>query len=143
MDVAGPKLRTGPIEGGPAVSKYRPKRDSYGRVESPARIWLTAESNPAAPPSVATAAIPVPGDWLSRVQPGTRIRFTDTRGARRFMTVTTVSGEGRWAEASRTAYLAPDVVLEAVAAEVHADEMESVRVLARRPDPVRRCKRCG
>ncbi|MGA8074506.1 MAG: pyruvate kinase, partial [Candidatus Acidiferrales bacterium] len=127
MDVAGPKLRTGPIEGGPAVLKYRPKRDTYGRVESPARIWLTPESNPEAPPSVASAAIPVPGDWLSRLGPGTRIRFTDTRGARRFMMVTAVSSEGCWAEASRTAYLAPEVVLEAVGAEGHADEMDSAR----------------
>jgi len=127
MDVAGPKLRTGPIEGGPAVVKYRPKRDSYGRVESPARIWLTPESNPEAPPSLATAVIPVPGDWLSRLQPGTRIRFTDTRGARRFMTVATASSDGCWAESSRTAYLAPDVVLEAVAAEGREDEMNGLR----------------
>jgi pyruvate kinase len=114
MDVAGPKLRTGSIQGGPAVLKYRPKRDSYGRVESPARIWLTSESKPAAPPSSASACVPVSGEWLSRLEPGTRIRFTDTRGARRFMVVTEISGDGRWAEAFRTAYLAPDLVFEAV-----------------------------
>ena len=32
MDVAGPKLRTGPIEPGASVIKCRPKRDVYGRV---------------------------------------------------------------------------------------------------------------
>jgi pyruvate kinase len=127
MDMAGPKLRTGPIEGGPAVLKYRPKRDSYGRVESPARIWLTSESKPEAPPSPATACIPVPGDWLASLEPGTRIRFTDTRGARRFMTVTKVSGNGRWAEASRTAYIAPDLVLEAVAANGQTGDTDSLR----------------
>jgi len=37
MDLAGPKLRTGPIEPGPRVLKYRPKRDASGRVVSPAR----------------------------------------------------------------------------------------------------------
>src|SRR3569623_649576 len=31
-DLAGPKLRTGPIEPGPAVLKVRPHRDLYGRV---------------------------------------------------------------------------------------------------------------
>ncbi len=116
MDVAGPKLRTGPIQDGPAVVKYRPKRDSYGRVESPARIWLTPEAKPEMSPSSANAIVPVPGDWLAGLEPGTRIRFTDTRGARRFMTVTEISGNSRWAEASRTAYLAPDLVLEAVSA---------------------------
>jgi pyruvate kinase len=127
MDVAGPKLRTGPIQGGPAVLKYRPKRDSYGRVESPARIWLTPESNPSAPPSAASGFIPVPDDWLFRLERGTRIRFTDTRGARRFMTVMESSGDGRWAEASRTAYLEPGLVLEAVAARCPTDEMDSLR----------------
>jgi pyruvate kinase len=37
MDLAGPKLRTGSIEPGPTVLKYRPKRDTCGRVVSPAR----------------------------------------------------------------------------------------------------------
>ena len=114
MDVAGPKLRTGPIQDGPTVVKYRPKRDSYGRVESPARIWLTPEEQPETPPSTANACVPVPGKWVSSLKSGTRIRFTDTRGARRFMTVTEISGNSGWAEASRTAYLAPDLVLEAV-----------------------------
>ena len=50
MDVAGPKLRTGPIEPGPAVIKCRPKRDVYGRVVAPARIWLTTEDHPERPP---------------------------------------------------------------------------------------------
>jgi pyruvate kinase len=38
MDLAGPKLRTGPIEPGPTMLKYRPQRDTFGRVVSPARI---------------------------------------------------------------------------------------------------------
>lgn len=42
MDLAGPKLRTGPIQHGPAVLKYRPKRDDFGRVVSPARIGVTS-----------------------------------------------------------------------------------------------------
>ena len=29
MDLAGPKLRTGPVEPGPAIIKYRPKRDAF------------------------------------------------------------------------------------------------------------------
>ena len=41
MDVAGPKLRTGPIEPGHSVIKCRPKRDVCGRVVAPACIWLT------------------------------------------------------------------------------------------------------
>ncbi|MFC6258986.1 pyruvate kinase, partial [Kocuria oceani] len=40
MDLAGPKLRTGPVEPGPQVEKIKPVRDSRGRVTVPARLWL-------------------------------------------------------------------------------------------------------
>ncbi|HUK31223.1 MAG TPA: pyruvate kinase, partial [Candidatus Acidoferrum sp.] len=59
MDVAGPKLRTGPIEPGPSVIKCRPKRDVYGRVVSPARIWLTPVAAPEPAPGPAAACIPL------------------------------------------------------------------------------------
>jgi pyruvate kinase len=58
MDLAGPKLRTGPIEPGPAVVRIRPRRDVFGRVVAPARVWLTAESSPHAPTSPADACLP-------------------------------------------------------------------------------------
>ena len=112
MDVAGPKLRTGPIEPGPCVLKYRPKRDTYGRVESPARIWLTPAENPEIPPSPA-ASVPVPGKWLSELKTGTLIRFTDARGAKRSMKVEAACGSSRWAEALQTAYLMPGTMLTA------------------------------
>ncbi|HEY5975014.1 MAG TPA: pyruvate kinase, partial [Geobacteraceae bacterium] len=40
MDLGGPKLRTGPLEVCHQVMRVRPKRDEYGRVTEPARIWL-------------------------------------------------------------------------------------------------------
>jgi pyruvate kinase len=43
MDLAGPKLRTGPLEPSPGVIRIRPRRDVYGRVTAPARVWLTSE----------------------------------------------------------------------------------------------------
>src|SRR5271157_479221 len=49
MDLGGPKLRTGPLQPGPAVVKYRPRRNAYGRVVSPARIFLTPSRNPNRP----------------------------------------------------------------------------------------------
>lgn len=113
MDLAGPKLRTGSIEPGPTVLKYRPKRDTFGRVVSPARIWLTSASCPEAAPDQADAVVPVPQLWLARRRPGDRIRFTDARGAARSMNVSGVHGNGRWAAAARTAYLFQGMVLEA------------------------------
>jgi pyruvate kinase len=42
MDLAGPKLRTGPLEPGPAVIRCHPRRDESGHVTQPARIRLTS-----------------------------------------------------------------------------------------------------
>ena len=112
MDLAGPKLRTGPMEPGPRVLKYRPKRDASGRVVSPARIWLTPSSCPEVPPERADAVVPVPQPWLVGLGLEDRVRFTDARGASRSMTISRVQGNSRWAIAVRTAYVFNGMILE-------------------------------
>ena len=49
MDLAGPKLRTGPLAPGPAVVKWRPRRDREGVLIAPARVWLAGTAAPAGP----------------------------------------------------------------------------------------------
>ena len=66
MDLAGPKLRTGPVEPGARVLKWRPERDPYGRVIAPARIWLMPSDRPEPPPSRADASAAVPRSLDSR-----------------------------------------------------------------------------
>lgn len=92
MDLPGPKLRTGPIEHGPAVLKYRPQRDDFGRVVSPARIWLTPGSQPELAPAKADASITVPAEWLAQIKPGDRVRFIDARGASRSLKISGIDG---------------------------------------------------
>jgi pyruvate kinase len=113
MDLAGPKLRTGSIEPRPAVLKYRPQRDAFGRIVSPARIWLTPDSSPEVPPVPADAVVPVPQPWLARLRLQDRVRFTDARGASRSMIISGVEGKSRWANAVRTAYVFQGMMLEA------------------------------
>src|SRR5690348_6483168 len=91
----------------------RPQRDAYGRVELPARIWLTPASHPDTPPCTADARLPVSERWLSALKPGDEIRLTDARGEKRLMTVSAVAGKSRWAECGRTAYVVPGTVLTA------------------------------
>ena len=43
FDLAGPKLRTGPIAPGPAVVKLRPTRHAMGQVTDPARVRMVAD----------------------------------------------------------------------------------------------------
>jgi pyruvate kinase len=111
MDLAGPKLRTGPMKSIPQVVKWRPHRDSFGRILAPARIWLYPEEHEHRLPSDADACIPVAGEWLSSLTIGDRIDFVDQREARRFLWVVGLDGDCRWAEAVRTAYVAQGTVL--------------------------------
>jgi pyruvate kinase len=111
MDLGGPKLRTGPIEPGPAVLRIRPKRDQLGRVTAPARIWLTSHDAPAAADSPADAFLPLPSAWVASLQPGDDITLSDARAAHRRWQVTKVTSGGAWAVARKTAYLTCGTVL--------------------------------
>lgn len=112
MDLAGPKLRTGPVEPGAAVIKIRPARDAFGRVVAPARVWLTSDARPETAPSFADATIPVPADWFAELRNGDRIALTDVRGSKRTLTVADSCADGCWAEAVRTIYIAPGTILK-------------------------------
>jgi pyruvate kinase len=104
MDVAGPKLRTGPIEPGPPVIKCRPQRDVYGRVVTPARVWLTPNDHPDPAPEAATACIPLSARFLKKLRPGDKIRLRDARKAQRTLRVAKLLGRSCWAEAEHTIY---------------------------------------
>lgn len=111
MDLAGPKLRTGPIESVPGVIKIRPGRDKYGKVIAPARVWLTDELDPREPPAIADACVPVSSYGLASLRTGSRIRFKDARGAKRLLDVVDVTAGGCWAECRRSAYIVKDIAL--------------------------------
>jgi len=111
MDLAGPKLRTGPLEPGPAVLRIRPRRDTFGRVSAPARIWFTAEGAAHPPPSTADACLPVPPTWLGQLRTGERVKLIDARNSKRCFTIADVTGRGCWAETTKTTYLAPGTAL--------------------------------
>jgi pyruvate kinase len=106
MDLPGPKLRTGRIEPGPQIVKWQPQRNTFGRVSVPARIWLTPARLNQAPPSDADACLPVRGNWLNVVEVGDVIKFFDTRGASRSLTLVEKVGDNWWAESSQTSYIA-------------------------------------
>jgi pyruvate kinase len=114
MDVAGPKLRTGPIEPGPSVVKVKPERDCFGRVTSPAQIWLTPSKSPEPPPPGIDVRVPMPAAWLAKLKRGTEIRFTDTRGAKRKMTAIEKLGRSWRAGAGQSAYITPGLPMRAM-----------------------------
>ncbi len=111
MDLAGPKLRTGPLEPGPAVLRIRPQRNEYGRVIAPARIWLTDEEASETSPTQADATLFVPSKWLAGLELEDRIQLTDARDCKREMKVVAPTEHGCWAEAIKTMYIIPGTVL--------------------------------
>ena len=131
MDVAGPKLRTGPIEPGPAVIKCRPKRDVYGRVVAPARIWLTTEDHPERPPSSAAACIPVSNGFVESLRPGEWIHLHDARQARRSLRIACVHRGGCWAEARQTIYFVPGLQLRRIGHGESSQSLEEKNAIGR------------
>jgi pyruvate kinase len=115
MDLGGPKLRTGPLQPGPAVLKIRPERDAFGRVTAPARVWLAAPGGRSAP-SAADAALSLPAAWLKRLQTGSTLEFSDARSAHRILKVAHVDAEGVWTELYKTSYLIPGTKMRRVGA---------------------------
>jgi pyruvate kinase len=110
MDLGGPKLRTGPVEGGPAVVKLKPQRDAWGQVTARARLGLCRAG---AAGAVAGASICLGADapWLAKLEVGDRIVLTDARSSRRHLTVVERQAAGVLVECSRTAYLTGQTAL--------------------------------
>ena len=106
FDIAGPKLRTGPMQDGPRVLKWKPRRDSFGRLLAPAQIWLTPHDRPQPAPA-GVVRLEFPAKFLEHVAAGDRIRFRDARGSTRKILVTEQIGESFLAEAEQTAYVEP------------------------------------
>jgi len=104
MDLAGPKIRTGPIAPGPCVLKLKPERDAFGVTLAPARLLLRPRC--AAPaPEPGLPALEVDADWLARLRDGDKVEFEDARQRRRELRVLQTRADGVLLQCERTAYL--------------------------------------
>jgi pyruvate kinase len=104
FDLSGPKLRTGPIEPGPAVVKWRPVRDTIGRVTQVARVRFVARVHEL---DADDATIPVDGDLLKKAKPGDVIELADTRDRQRHLRVVEARTGECLCETDTTAYVVP------------------------------------
>jgi pyruvate kinase len=114
MDLAGPKLRTGPLQPGPRVVKLRPHKNLLGEVIAPEQAWLTAAENAVSAPRAHMATIPVSRDWLSRRHDGDVLLLRDTRGSNRRLILHGGEGAaatGFFVEVDKTTYLGTGTVL--------------------------------
>ena len=118
MDLGGPKIRTGPLEPGPAVVTWKVRRDACGRILAPTRVWLV-------PPGLTTEkpapVLTFPPEWLASLREGAVLHFRDARGLRRELRVRGREGEAVEAEADRRAFVVEETQFQ------HPDGQESVR----------------
>ncbi|MEX2256469.1 MAG: pyruvate kinase [Acidimicrobiia bacterium] len=112
MDLAGPKLRTGPLPLGPRVVRIAPDRDRRGVVLTPARVWLqNGSSKESAQPGVTEVPV-VPEGALSCCHAGDVIRLRDARNARRRLFVVEVRPNGALVDVGKTTYFEAGLELE-------------------------------
>lgn len=102
MDLGGPKIRTGPLEPGPAVVTWKVRRDAYGRTEAPTRVWLAPEGETVRRPA---PVLTFPRAWLSSLRVGDVLQFRDARGLRRELRIRGMDGEAFHAETERRAFV--------------------------------------
>ncbi len=104
MDLGGPKLRTGAMEPGPQVQRFKPQRDTLGNVIQPAKIWI-APPDIQPPDHEVDAIIPVRHEFADKMKKGNFITFTDSRGKECRIDIVRKQGQGRWGECSDSVYL--------------------------------------
>ena len=101
-DLAGPKVRTGPIEPVGRVRKVRPKRDAFGRTIRPGLVWLALDDG--AMPGSGRSFVPISQAALSKLKEGDELRFRDARGKKRAMTIVERVDDAFVGEIERTSY---------------------------------------
>ena len=102
FDLAGPKLRTGPVTPGPEVLKWKPARDQLGRVTTPARVFFSGAATAAPTGTVLVPLAPAPP---LHAQIGDELRLTDARGRRRHLTLVQIMPDGWLCICDRTGYV--------------------------------------
>jgi pyruvate kinase len=105
MDLAGPKLRTGPIKACTPVLKVKPRRDELGNVVSPGSLNLGSGV------SSDSDWLQLPQPWLKALEVDDVLKFQDARDSKRQMRVSRVDDSGCRVELEKTAYFVPGTAL--------------------------------
>ncbi len=102
VDLAGPKLRTGPVLPGPGVIRWKPVRNELGQVTTAAMIAFCTQGQV---PETHMIAIPVKGSMMEHAQRGDVVELTDTRGRERLLHVVDVDESACICTNDRTGYV--------------------------------------
>jgi pyruvate kinase len=119
FDLAGPKMRTGPIAPGPPLLRLKPRRNEAGAVVAPAPLVLDASGHPGRPPLRSRLGQRLPGrlaverKWLKQLKPGDTVRLRDARDRRRELRIEErLSATEVLASVNDNTHIAPGTELE-------------------------------
>lgn len=113
MDLAGHKIRTGPLQDAPASTRLRPRRASTGGAREPLLVALvTPSARPEQTAGLADICLAT-DDWaVAAMQAGDRLQFTDLRGrTRRLVVERELEGLGWLLHCSKNSVIGPDTAM--------------------------------
>jgi len=104
MDLAGPKLRTGPIHRGSHVVRWKAGKNARGAAVTPARIALVGRHAGATLPPF-DVQLPVPESLVDLVRLGDIVRIKDSRKRTRRLKVIHIADHACICSCDRSAYV--------------------------------------
>ncbi len=132
MDMGGPKLRTGQIERGPPMLKWRPIKNRLGQLIRPAIIALAPVDGATLEGVTADGVLRLPPEFLEDLRPREELKLKDYRGVPRRLVVRGKHGAVWLAEGHSTTYVTDGTVLRSK----RSDKKAELRGLPRVEDPI-------
>ena len=115
MDLAGHKIRTGPIQLGPAIHHIKVKNDAYGNTTTPAQLILCRDDGGVGPEQHDLFHISLPVSFFLQLQEGCALHFTDCRNKPRQLLIEHRLSDSQWlATCWENSYLLSGCELEMV-----------------------------
>jgi pyruvate kinase len=107
MDLAGHKIRTGPIALGPSVHHIRVQKERTGRVVAPGYLILTSKSESQSVDS-SLFSVSIPKPLHKKLAPGIYLGFIDCQNKQRYLKVEKALSDTDWlVSCEKSAYLVP------------------------------------
>jgi len=103
VDLAGPKIRTGPITAARLIATWKPSRDELGGVTAPAPVVVRRGSPPVG--EEGGTFVFIEHEAFGRLKGGDELRFRDARGKKRSLQIHEVGPEQLTSFATERAYL--------------------------------------
>ncbi len=104
-DLAGPKLRTGEISAIGRLVEIKVKRDFFGRVTTPSKVWLTPANSPEPASTLVAASLPIDGLLLAEANEKDALVIDDTRGSTRTLILNKRHGDSWIAHCDQHAFI--------------------------------------